>query len=61
MQKFDGKKIDSGTNFSCLPPTLNKLAVSDQYGFFMTVVLHPEIINQSLHRQINKTARNEEN
>ena len=37
------------------------LAVSDQYGVFMTVVLHPEIINQSLHRQINKTARNEEN
>ena len=53
MQKFDGKKIDSGTNFSCLPPTLNKLAVSDQYGFFYDCSSTPRD-NQSVVTSTNK-------
>ena len=44
-----------------LPSTLNKLAVSDQYASAMTVVLHPEMNDQSRHVQINETVRNPEN
>ena len=44
-----------------LPSTLNKLAVSDQYECSVTVVLHPEMNEQSRHVQINETVKNLEN
>ena len=50
MQKFNSKKIGSETILVVYP-----LAVSDQYVFSTTVVLHPEMNDQSLHAQMNKT------
>ena len=60
MQRFNCKKIYCET-IQLFNSTLNKLAVNDQYVSSMTVVLHPEMNDQSRHVQMNKTARNQKN
>ena len=60
MQRFNCKKIYCET-IQLFNSILNELAVSDLHVSTMTVVLRPEMNDQSRHVQINETARNQRN